>query len=41
MLKTRKLILLIVAVSVILALGSWATLKAKTNTPKTKTPISI
>jgi carboxyl-terminal processing protease len=34
MLKTRKLILFIAAVSVILALGGWATLKAKTNTPE-------
>ena len=32
--KTRKLVLLIAAVSVILALGGWPTLKAKTNTPE-------
>ncbi len=34
MLKTRKLILLIVAGSVILALGGWSTIKAKTNIPE-------
>jgi len=34
MLKTRKPILLIVVVSVFLALGGWATLKAKTTTPE-------
>jgi carboxyl-terminal processing protease len=34
MLKTRKLILLIVAASLISALGGWATLKAKTTTPE-------
>ncbi|MGB7906820.1 MAG: S41 family peptidase [Syntrophobacteraceae bacterium] len=32
--KTRKLLLLIAAASVILALGGWPTLKAKTTTPE-------
>src|SRR5208283_5403166 len=34
MLKTRKFLLLIVAGSLILALGGWSTLKAKNNTPE-------
>jgi carboxyl-terminal processing protease len=34
MLKTRKLLLLIAVGSVILALGGWPALKAKTNTPE-------